>query len=250
MVRGSLVASAVLLVALMSREASAQSIPPEVEETLKRVASENLRRLRRGVAFGPHLGASGHYLAAPGQLDGGVSFGLGLYLFSIPTTFDIGNIKDLVVGRAKREVAARVKQLTDEGRPPSGADLEALVRAVYKEALDEILGKNRREDRTLEQPRFGFVAEGQRLFRSEAWQIRLAPSLGISVLSVGPTLTLHTGARTTGLVGGELSVRLLPEDGPRSRVVEIFGRAEFPLGHKDTVGTHAGGGVRLLFDLL
>jgi hypothetical protein len=246
-----MVASAALFVALMTSEASAQSIPPEVEETLKRVAAENIRRLRRGVAFGPHLGASGHYLAAPGQLDGGVSFGLGLYLFSVPTTFDL---KELIISRAKRQVEAQVKRLIEEGHPPTGADLDALVRTtVHKEAkevFDEFLGKNRREDQTLEQPRFGFVAEGQRLFRSEAWQIRLAPSLGISVLSIGPTLTLHTGARTTGLVGGELSVRLLPEAGPRSRVVEIFGRAEFPLGHRDTVGTHAGGGVRLLFDII
>ncbi|MCS6898285.1 MAG: hypothetical protein RMJ98_00700 [Myxococcales bacterium] len=247
MYRGFLQVMAILGAALTASQASAQSIPPEVEETLKRIASENLRRIRRGVAFGPHLGASGNYLAVPNQMDGGVSFGLGLYLFNIPTTFDL---RDLVIHRARHEITARVKQLTDEGRPPSGAELESLIRAVYREALDEILGKNRREDKTLERPRFGFIVEGQRLFRSEAWQVRFVPSLGISFLSIGPTLTLHTGARTTGLLGGELSVRLLPEGGPRSRVIEIFGRAELSLGHKDTVGTHAGGGVRLLFDLL
>lgn len=228
-------------------EAQAQSLPPELEATLKQIASENIRRIRRSVAFGPLVGASGHYLVAPEQVDGGVSFGLGLYLFDVPTTFAVDKI---ILDRAKRELAARLKVLADEGRAPTGDDLKALARKIYQEARDEILGRNPRQDKTLESPRFGFVVEGQRLFRSEAWQARIAPSLGISVLSIGPTLTLHAGARTTGLVGGEISVRLLPDDGPRSKVIELFGRAEFPLGHKELVGSHLGAGARLLFDVI
>lgn len=228
-------------------EARAQALPPGLEETLKQIASENLRRIRRSVAFGPHIGASGHYLTAPNQVDGGVSFGLGVYLFDVPTTFAVDKI---VLDRAKRELAAQLKVLADEGRAPTGDDLKALARKIYQEARDEILGRNPRQDRTLESPRFGFVVEGQRLFRSEAWQARFAPSLGVSVLSLGPTLTLHVGDRTAGLVGVEISVRLMPDDGPRSKVIEVFGRGEFPLGHRDLVGSYLGSGVRLLFDVI
>ena len=242
-----LLVAAFLVGASSAGEAQAQTIPPELEETLKRVASENVRRLRRSIALGPLVGASGHYLDGPDRVDGGASVGLGVYLFDVPTTFALDKV---VLDRAKAELKVELKRLADEGRTPTGAELEALVRRIYTQARDEILGKTPRADKALEDPRAGFVIEGQRMFRSDAWQLRFVPSLGLSAFSVGPSIALHLGDRSTLLVGGEVSVRVLPEDGPRSKVVEIFGRAEFPLGHRELVGAHYGAGVRLLFDVL
>jgi hypothetical protein len=227
--------------------ARAEVLPEGLEQVLRDVASENLRRLRRSVAFGPHVGASGHYIEGPNRPDAGLSFGLGLYLFRVPFTFELDRT---IRERVRGELKAELRRMADEGKTPSGDELKALVRRLYEGARDELLGKEKRLDQTLEDPRFGFVVEGQRMFRSEAWQLRVMPSVGIGPVSLGIGGALHLGDKASFLPGAELSMRLLPEEGPRSKVIELFLRGEAPVVNRVEVGMHLGAGARLLFDVL
>lgn len=219
---------------------------PEFAEIIEKVATNTANRLRRAIAIGPVVGAAG-LGAQPGGADASLSFGLGVYLFSIPTILDpISLIKD----QAKEKLKEEVKRQIATGKTPTQEEIDAMARRIFEDVKAEVLGEHPWQPRVVEEPSAGLVLEANRLLREGSWEVRFTPTIGLKKISLGPAFVGYLGDHKTLKIGPEVSVRLLPGEGPRSPVIEIFARADFPIFRRDEVSKDYGGGVRLLLDVL
>lgn len=234
-----------------TRPAQAQVSEADVEAVtavLQQMASENLRRLRRGVAFGPRLSAAGLYgpkMSPP--FDAQIGVGLALYTFAVPFTFEV---QQVVVERVRARLISHARSLVDQGKTPSRDDLLSEGRNIFQQVLDEVIGQHQRRDRTLEKPRFGLSLEGAYQPGAGAGLLRLTPTVPLAPLSLGLTLAAHFASNPTMFVGGEASVRITPADGPRPTVYEPFTRFEVPTFQRDLYGWQWTFGVRALLDVI
>lgn len=222
----------------------------DLDGILRQIIGENLRRVRRGVVLGPHLGANGSYIGQESKLDGAISGGLGFYYFSIPLTLEA---PASAIDSLKRRAAERLKQMIDTGKAPSADEAAAIVRQVFDEMKDEFLGKTPYRPSTFEKPRAGVYFDLSRVLGAGDTQLRLTPSFAVSYVNVGVILGATLGRHDGLLLGGELSVRALPGDGLRSNMIDIFLREELMFDRYDgkfhTLNVHTLG-LRATLDLL
>jgi hypothetical protein len=250
MPKSLLVLALCLVVAAVSSTASAQNITiPDISVAdipVGKLASRTIDRLRRAIAFGPFAGAM-PVIPGSGDIDGAVSFGLGLWLFKVPIVPDQETIKQIVMERAR----ARLKQAAEaailRGDKPTEDDLATLGREIYQQVLAEFLEE--RAPKVWEKPRFHLHLEGARLFRSDSWQSRTTVTVGLWRISLGPSLMVDFDDDTDLFLGPEMSVRLLPWKSLRSPVVDIFVRVDFALTDDERNSLTSFGG-RFALDLI
>lgn len=208
------------------------------------IALNTVDRVRRGVAIGPQVGGFVGVDLDGGALVDGVSFGVGLYRFDVPTVLEL---REWVIAAVKRRVKERVAA-TVAGGGAEPDDLSQIIDEVAAEVQSELLAAPRR--RTLERPVFGVVLEGAILTSAGGgFQTRLVVSKGVSRASVGLALGVQrAGGETRFLPGLELSVRLTPIGVRRTPVIELVARGDLTVGSGYPVALLAGG--RFTLDLL
>ncbi|HLU65902.1 MAG TPA: hypothetical protein VKZ63_06485, partial [Kofleriaceae bacterium] len=201
--RGALVA---LLAMGVWPEATARAEPGE--PTLRDVAEGTVDRARRAVSIGPSAGGSLAIGLPDGELDGAISFGLGLYLHDVPVAPTPASLRALVEARVRERVEEKVRGMIERGEPaPGKEDLERLAREITDEVRREVQSYATVQPRTLERPRMAFDLEGGYLVRSEAWQVRASAGIGIKWVSLGPTVAVHLGDDKALLVGPAIDLR-------------------------------------------
>jgi len=219
-----------------------QDVQIPQDPSLEQIVNSTLTRARRAVALGPTVGAAAVIAPSPGDGDGAISFGLEVNLFKVPVVPDIGTIRELIQERFKARLKERLLHL----QKPD----DTMVRQVYEDVKAEVLGELNVRPQTWENPQLSVGLEGAYLFRAESWQVRGIIGVGISKFTIGPTLTVFAAPGFTDfLLGGELGIHLLPTDSPRSPVIDVFIRAEFPTA-QDQDTTQIGIGARLQLDLI
>lgn len=236
--------AALVFLCLLSSSAAAQPAPRELSR-------QAIFRARRAFAIGPTVGLAGALaLGDDGGGDGLVTFGLALRAFEIgvPTA---ARVRALVEERVKAKVAEHIQTALAEGRAePTDAELRAYAKQILVEVRDQIVADFYAPPRVLEPPRFAADLEVARLFDGEAWQLRAGAGIGVSVVTVGPTIALLFGGDVGLALGAELAVHLLPGDGPRSLVIDLYLRGDFPVIDRDVRADVVSLGARLLVDLL
>lgn len=231
--------------------ASADVDPAEVAakaelvlKTSARVSFAAINRVRRSIAFGPHAGTYvGTSIVPTSQLVSGITFGIALYTFDIPTILDIDKLLKAQLEIAIRAEASRV--LAEGGVP----DLEAIARTAYENIKDDIMGKIR--PKTLEKPKLGVILEGMaQLQPGNAMGARLSVTYGIGPMSLGlGAYVLRGGGNTAAYVGPDLSVRLTPWGKSWTPVIDLYARLDvgFDEGERPYLFTVGG---RMLLDLI
>ena len=197
-------------------------------------------RARRAVSVGPMVGGAGIVDFAAGELDGLITFGLGLFVFQ-PELPSPERVKAMVKERVK-ELAMKAA-LT--GRRPTREELEQIK--------DEVLAELRLETppKTRPKPRFAFGLEGGWQPRGEAWQARLFGAFGLGPITIGPTTAVvHAPGSTSATAGVEAGLTFLLGKGPRPLGLQIFARGDFFVARRDTFADTGALGLRLLVDLL
>lgn len=215
-----------------------------VARTSAKVGFAAVNRVRRSIAFGPHAGAyAGAAIVPNGQLVSGITFGIALYTFDIPSILDINK---LLQAQLEIAIKAEASRIIAEGGTP---DLEAIARAAYENLKDDIMGKIR--PRTLEKPKLGVIAEGiAQMQPGNAVGARLSLTYGIGPASLGlGAYFLRGGGNTTAYVGPDLSVRLTPWGKSWTPVIDLYARLDvgFDEGERPYVFTVGG---RMLLDLI
>ncbi len=212
--------------------------------SLRELTVGTTQRLRRGLAIGPQIGGFVGVDTSSGDLVHGVSFGVGLYAFKVPSVLDL---QDRLVAEVRRRVKARMAELVMTGLT-SPADLKQVVRDIATEVKAELLGRPRRH--TLEPPRFGALLEGTVLTSSGGgFQTRLVVSKGIGKVSLGLALAVQHAASATRFVPGlEASLRLTPFGVARTPVFELYLRGDVVVDSAHPVAILVGG--RATLDLL
>ena len=221
----------------------AQDVQPPPDPSLEAILSGVVARTRRAIAFGPTVGTAVVYAPSPSSGDGDLSFGLELNLFKVPIVPDPATVRELIQERFKARIKEHILHLQ---RP---AD-EALVRQVYEDVKNEVLGELNVRPHAWEDPQLSLNLEGAYLFRLETWQVRAILGVGVSKFTLGPVLTFHAGVAKDLLLGGELAAHFLPTEGPRSPVIDAFIRLEFPTIETDRDATLLLFGARLQLDII
>jgi hypothetical protein len=172
-----------------------------------------------------------------------ISFGLELNLFRVPVMPSTDTLRELIQERFKARLKERLMHLE---KPD-----EQMVRQVYEDVKAEVLGELNVRPHLFEDPRLSLGLDASYLSRAEAWQIRGILGVGISKVTVGPTIVGFTGNGVTDLMlGGEMAIHLLPMDSARSPVIDVFLRLEVPVIETDRDATQIGIGVRLQLDVV
>lgn len=218
---------------------------PEIAEIAAQTARGAIRQARRAIAIGPHVGGYGGVMLSPDDGIGGISFGIALYTFDIPTVLDLQEM-------VKRQIESRFKERLEEAKANGRIDLDPkqLLAEVAESVRREIVGEGLSR-KTLERPSRGFVIEGLRqLAPVEAWGARLGVTQGLGPISIGlGASVLRGGGDTMAFVGPDLSLRLTPTGELRTPVIDLFLRAEYGfIDGENPLAITAGG--RLLLDLL
>lgn len=249
--RGRRVALVLGIAAVVAAAGPAQADYADEAAAARKVAVGTLDRTRRAIAIGPHVGGLGG-ASLDGDAVSGVSFGLALYTFDIPSALDL---QELVAARVRARVQARVKEIVAAGgAPPTPAELATMAREVAAEVVAEVSGPIHR--RTLETPRFGLTLEGL-VYHGNGFEpagggfgARVGVSKGVKKVSVGLSATVvRAGGDTRALLGAEVGVRLTPIGLARTPVAELYVRGDVGFDEGDHPVMIVGGG-RLLLDLL
>lgn len=236
-----LLASTIALCLLVPALATADDAGGPTPEAM---AKATLGRARRAIAIGPLAGANGGCTTS-GTCDVQLTLGLGLYLFDVPIVPTPTSIEDKVKARVRR----RLQEIVTAGKPmPTGDDLARILGEVKAEVMAELAGKL--TPHLLERPKAKLVLEGGYQLRTAAWQVRTTAGLGVGPVSLGVTLVGTFADRISGSVGPELALHLTLGDGPRTRVVDLFGRADLVFAHRDAAQDVITVGARFLFDLI
>ncbi len=203
-------------------------------------------RTRRAIAIGPHVG-----YAAGNDFDGhgvyGVSFGLGLYTFDVPSAFDL---QEIVAARIRARVMEHVKKVVASGGV-APTDLSEIARNVAADVKAELLGEKINRRRTFEKPRWKLLLEGTVLMDSiGGFHTRLVVGKGVGKLSYGLGIgALRANSNTVAFIGPEIALHMTPLGQLRTPVIDLFVRGElgFDGGKTPFVGWV---GLRALVDLL
>ncbi len=136
-----------------------------------------------------------------------------------------------------------VKQLRE-------ADYEAIAREIWGRLSARLKARLLTDDTLLPSPKFGLWLAMARLPRSEAWQVRLGTGVGLSKLTLGPTLSVHTASPRSVALGLEATVNAHVGRGPRPWHLQAFARYEWFLLSHAAFGHQGAVGLRCVFDLL
>ncbi|MBL0217526.1 MAG: hypothetical protein IPQ07_27085 [Myxococcales bacterium] len=215
-----------------------------------KMAKRTFDRIRRGIALGPYVGYAGGV-----DLDGhgsqGISFGLGLYLFEIPTVFDI---QEVLAEKIRARVKQRVKDiLASGGAAPT--DLREIAMQVANDVKQEIMGPI--QPKTLEDPLLKVIVEGVALLSPGGFQLRIGAAKGLGPVSLGLyTAFQRSNTNNVWFLGSELSLHLTPIGKMRTPVLDLFARGEYGydrVNHGDSPARHPivlTVGLRALVDVL
>lgn len=243
---GGFLLPAVLLIACLAETPAAAA---DDDWSARKIIGGTVNRARRAVAIGPMIGAGFAFAPSPGEFDVPITFGIGVDVFKIPIVPSPKMIQDIVKERVQAKVLQRAKQMIREGgTPPSKEDLARMGLEVFEEVKAEVLGELNVRPKVLEKPKLALAFEGAYLPRAADWQVRMTVGIGVSKITIGPTLALHLGTDVGVFVGGEAAVHLLPTKSPRSPVVDVFLRVDFAVTDAyDGLGIL---GVRLMLDII
>ena len=183
-------------------------------------------RTRRAIAVGPHVGGYVGSTLRPSEMVGGVTFGLALYTFEIPTVFDL---QDLIQERVKIAAENEAKRIIAEGGRP---DMEAIERKLYADIKAELIGEEIKP-RTLERPARGVIVEGiVQTTPATGYGGRLEVTQGFKAVSVGLAASfIRSSGNTTFFVGPDVSLRLTPFGTSWTPVFDLYVRGD--LGFDD-----------------
>lgn len=226
------------------------------EPSLGGFAAGAADRARRAVSFGPTIGAGIAYRTDVDTVEAPLSFGLGLVVFAIPVVPSPAAIEEMIKTRVKARVKARLEAMVVAGQPaPDEQEVARIAAEVLTEVKAEILGQRRYQGRTLERPRLAVGLEGSHGLRNGARRLRATIGLGVSKVTVGPTLAMTFAPSTftdvTGLtLGGEVAAHLTPRPRPRSHVIDVFLRVDAGVVGDGPASYELGLGARLLLDLI
>lgn len=229
--------------------ARAQAASPTLETVLR----GTLRRARRAIAFGPTIGVWGGLVPGQDEQEAAITFGLGIETFKVPVMPTVESLKALVVERAKakakEQLIARFK-----GEQVDPVVAEQLVREIWEEAVQEILGLENIRPKTMERPALNVAIEVNRQLNLEGWTPRLRIGVGVWKVTLGASFGILLGEdvypKTPVYTGVEIVTHFLTSKNPRSSVVDVFLRADFELRNRDTNSDQLVLGARYLFDLI
>jgi hypothetical protein len=220
----------------------------DTEETARRAVGAAAQRARRAIALGPSAGIGGAYAPSPGETDAAVTFGLALRMFKVPV---IPDVQEMITEKVKARTTERVRQMIANGAPPPDeAELARIGMEILEEVKAEVLGERPRPGRLLEKPRLAITLEGARFLRADAWQVRGTIALGVWKFTVGPVIGGLIGDADGLMLGGEIAVHLTPWKGPRSPVIDVYGRYEVGVTDQVSEGDLVTIGTRFLLDLI
>jgi len=208
-------------------------------EVAKRLAQHAVGRARRGIAVGPLVGGYGQIDAKDSVSGGGLSFGLGLYMWETPVGL---RLREVIEERVKAELRARML----EGKDIDGDQLIAdIIEQVIRDVLDGGAGSQ-----TLRPSKGSIVLEGfAQLGDVSGFGARLKVGAGLGRINLGLIAGVaHANDTTTALFGAEVSMHLTPIGQKRTPVFDIFARVE--LGARDELPVHGAIGARVLLDVL
>ena len=213
-------------------------------ELVAQIARAQVNRTRRAFAIGPHIGGFAGTTLDPAETLTGISFGLALYTFDMPTILEA---QEMVKRQIETRVKAAVKEALANGQP---FDEQQLIRDVIEGIKRELLG-GEVSKKTLEKPKLGLVVEAMRVVSpgDGGWGARTTLSKGIGSISLGLGVGyLRAGGENILLVGPEVSLRLTPTGELRTPVIDLFVRGEYATSDGFGFTTLVGGRVQL--DLL
>jgi hypothetical protein len=226
-----------LLIATMSALGEGRAAADE-EPSVRTVIEGTVDRARRAVAFGPTVGGAIVYAPTPGDADFPLSFGVALVLFKVPVVPGPALIQEVVVSRLKARIGART-------------DLdEAELAEIAREVKAEVLGEMSVRPKTFEKPRLAIALEGAFLPRGDAWQARLTVGVGLSMVTIGPTIAGSFGDANGLHLGGELAVHLMHKKSARAPVFDLFLRGDLGVTDATTDASTIGVGARVMLDLI
>jgi hypothetical protein len=209
--------------------AKAQAEAPTIETVVR----GTFRRARRALSIGPTVGLWTAAIIDPGDIDGALTIGVGFETFKVPVLPSRETLQDLIVERVKAQMKQRIVD-TFKGQQPEPLQLDALVKQVYEEIRNEILGLKNVRPKTFERPKFTVGFEANRLFGADRWLGRTR--VGIGVWKVTLALSAAVGRVCRGgtcddgvkaFIGPEIVLHALPSNQPRASVIDAFVRADF-----------------------
>ena len=230
--------------------ATATTAPARADTTddaiaVERIAISTFNSVRRAIAVGPHVGGFGGMNLDADAGVSGVTFGLGLNSFAVPSAFDL---REQIKAAVKEKVKERIAEIVANGGTPPD-DLSDLIREVATEIRERIL-KQLAPRHTIEHPQFGLMIEAAILTSTGGgFQTRLIASKGIKSVSVGLAVGVQRASGTTRFLPGlELDLRLTPFGQQRTPVFALYARGDLAVGNGDPALTILGGG-RVLLDV-
>jgi len=201
--------------------------------TIETVARGTFRRARRALSIGPTVGLWTAAIIDPGDIDAALTIGVGFETFKVPVLPSMETLQDLIVERVKAQMKQRIVDAF-KGRQPEPLELDTLVKQVYEEVRNEILGLKNVRPKTFERPQYTVGFEANRLFGADRWLARTR--VGIGVWKVTLALSAAVGRVCRGgtcddgvkaFIGPEIVLHALPSKQPRASVIDAFVRADF-----------------------
>jgi hypothetical protein len=209
--------------------AKAQAEAPTIET----VAQGTFRRVRRALSIGPTVGLWTAAIIDPGDIDAALTIGIGFETFKVPVLPSMETIQDLIVERVKAQMKQRIVD-TFKDRQPEPLELDELVKQVYEEVRNEILGLKNVRPKTFERPQVTVGFEANRLFGADRWLGRTRAGIGVwkvtLALSAAVGRVCRGGTCDDGVkafIGPEIVLHALPSTQPRASVIDAFVRADF-----------------------
>lgn len=242
-------AAANVVVSYKADADAAAKVAVKVIGTAGEVTAATGNRVRRSIAFGTHAGTyAGTSFGARNQLVTGVTFGMALYQFDVPSILDLDKLLQAELEIVIKSEASRI--LAAGGIP----DLEAIARTAYANLKENIMGKIR--PRTLEKPKLGVIIEGIAqaqpgdVMGGNAMGARASITYGVGPISLGLGGGFLRGdENTTAYAGPSLSLRLTPWGKSWTPVIDLYARGDvgFDEGERHYLVTVGG---RMLLDLI
>lgn len=232
------------LLCAISAEASADLLRNQRKE----IAEKAVSRVRRSISFGA-TGGAGLSLASEGGTDGVFSFGLGFFWFKDPF-FDIGNVREGIQKRFQKKLIARLLELGLTEKDLTGAELARLKKELWIELEAELRAQLYAKPSSTPNPRLNLYLEGGYLMRAEAWQVRAGLGVGVSKLTLGPTLVGNFGDAKAFGVGLEAAFHYLVGSGNRPLGLQLFLRYDYFVNSRDVLGHQGALGIRTFFDII
>lgn len=211
------------------------------DKVAKAIARAAVGRARRAIAIGPHIGGVGIIDAKDSVSGGGLSFGLGLYTFKVPTGLAL---EEVIKERVKEELRLAIAR----GEVDGDQLVHDIIEKVIRDFLEGAYGSQ-----SFPSPALTIIVEGQKSFGdADGFGARAMVGYGISKVSLGLSMSGNfpaaDGAKNQFLVGPEIGIRLTPIGKHRTPVFDVFARAEFGVRSPNPAVVSIG--ARVLLDVL